>query len=81
MLPFTRSGSASIVTASLFIAIGAGLSLFSLLADRFDVGGGEGFGYQQMIVLIIGVVVMLAGLRMLAGPWLNRLSSSSDTDR
>lgn len=78
MSPFTKSASVSTVTASIFIAVGAGVSLFSLLADRLDVGGGEGFGYQQMIVLIFGLVILLAGLRMLLGPWLNRVGTNGD---
>jgi hypothetical protein len=42
------------------------LMLFALLADVIGVGGGEGFGYQQLIVLIIGVVLALGGGAMMA---------------
>jgi hypothetical protein len=37
------------------------LMMLALLADVIGVGGGEGFGYQQLIVLIIGVVLTLGG--------------------
>lgn len=68
-----NSRSATTITAVLLLIGGGGLALFSLLADRLGIGGGEGFGYQQMIVLIVGIVLMLSGLRLMLGPWLNRL--------
>jgi uncharacterized protein YqgC (DUF456 family) len=54
------------------------LIVFSLLADQMGIGGGKGFGYQQMIVLIVGIVLALGGLRLIFGPWLNRLTSSHE---
>lgn len=68
--------SAMNLTAAVLLVVGTALALFALLADRLHVGGGEGFGYQQMIVLIIGIVLMLGGLRMVFAPWINRLGSS-----
>ena len=65
--PKTRS--ATNATAALLLLGGGGLALFALLADWLGVGGGEGFGYQQMIVL------MLSGLRLILGPWLNRIGT------
>jgi hypothetical protein len=60
------------------LLIGAGLVALSLLADKLDVGGGEGFGYQQLIVLIVGVVLILGGLRVVVQPFLNRMTQSND---
>lgn len=66
------------LTGIVLLLIGAGLVAFSLLADKLDVGGGEGFGYQQLIVLIVGVVLMLGGLRVVVQPFLNRMNHSND---
>lgn len=41
------------------------LMMLALRADVIGVGGGEGFGYQQLIVLIIGVVLTLGGGAMI----------------
>jgi hypothetical protein len=54
------------------------LALFALLADYIEFGGGEGFGYQQLIVLIVGIVLMLGGVRVLAHPYLNRMNGPRD---
>jgi hypothetical protein len=35
--------------------------LFALFADTLGIGGGRGFGYQQLIVLIVGLVLALSG--------------------
>jgi hypothetical protein len=67
--------SALTATAAALLLAGTGLVLFALLADWLDIGGGEGFGYQQMIVLIVGIVLLLGGLRMVFAPWINRLGS------
>ncbi len=47
------------------IVVGIGLIAFSLAADALGVGGGQGFGYQQMIVLIVGLVLVLGGAAIL----------------
>jgi hypothetical protein len=72
--------SAQNATAAVLLIVGTALALFALLADRLGIGGGEGFGYQQMIVLIIGIVMMLGGLRMVLAPWINRLGSSDPAE-
>lgn len=72
--------SAQNATAAVLLIVGAALALFALLADRLGIGGGEGFGYQQMIVLIIGIVMVLGGLRMALAPWINRLGSSDPAE-
>jgi len=51
--------------------IGAGLMIFALAADALGIGGGKGFGYQQMIVLIVGLVCLLGGASMLIQPLVN----------
>ncbi len=66
------------------LLVGAGLVTLSLLADWLDIGGGEGFGYQQLIVLIVGIVLVLGGLRIVAQSVINRLNGapeSGDYDR
>jgi hypothetical protein len=57
---------------------GAGLVVLSLLADRLEIGGGEGFGYQQLIVLIVGIVLILGGLRIVLHPMVNRVTGAPD---
>lgn len=79
MSALQKRRSALNVTAIVLLGIGLGLSAFALLADWLDVGGGEGFGYQQMIVLIIGIVMVLGGLRIVFAPWINRLGTTRDT--
>lgn len=54
-----------------FIVLGIGLIAFSLAADTLGVGGGQGFGYQQMIVLIVGLVLLLSGGAILMQPVVN----------
>lgn len=76
----TKPRSAQNATAAVLLIAGIALAVFALLADRLDIGGGEGFGYQQMIVLIIGIVMLLGGLRMMFAPWINRLGSSDPAE-
>lgn len=48
------------------LLIGLGLMTLALLADTVGIGGGRGFGYQQMIVFITGMVaVLLAGAMLM----------------
>jgi hypothetical protein len=74
--PTTRPATKAL--GALLLIVGAGLAAFSLLADYLDVGGGKGFGYQQMIVLIVGVVLILGGIRVLAQPYFSRLNGPQD---
>ncbi len=62
----------------MLLGLGAGLAALALLADPLDIGGGEGFGYQQLIALIIGIVLILGGLRIVAQPLVNRMTGSRD---
>ncbi len=61
------------MTSITLISVGAGLVVLSLAADLLDVGGGKGFGYQQLIVLIVGIVLILGGLGLI----LNSLAGAS----
>jgi len=49
------------MTALTLAVLGLGLVILSLIADVIDLGGGKGFGYQQLIVLIVGLALILAG--------------------
>lgn len=73
-----KNRPATRAVGSLLLLVGVGLALFALLADRIGFGGGEGFGYQQLIVLIVGLVLILGGLRVLAQPYFNRLNGPQD---
>ncbi|HYI24736.1 MAG TPA: hypothetical protein VD767_04930 [Thermomicrobiales bacterium] len=75
--PATSRPTTKVIGYVLLLA-GAALAAFSLLADWLDVGGGEGFGYQQMIVLIVGIVLILAGIRIVAQPFFNRSGRPQD---
>ena len=79
----TSNRSAVSVTGVVLLLIGAGLVLLSVLADWLDIGGGEGFGYQQLIALIIGIVLILGGLRLIVQPWFSRMTRHDllETDR
>lgn len=50
------------------LVIGIGLIALSLLADALEIGGGRGFGYQQLIVLIAGLVAVLFAGAILLQP-------------
>ncbi len=73
-----KNRPAAKVTGLALLIVGAGLVALSLLADRLDIGGGEGFGYQQLIVLIVGIVLMLGGLRIIVQPWFNKMNGPQD---
>ena len=45
--------------------LGIALVVLALIADSIGLGGGKGFGYQQLIVLIIGLALILAAGAML----------------
>lgn len=61
------------------VCVGAVFAVLSVLADSLGFsGGGEGFGYQQLIVLIISVVVILLGVGILAQPMIDTTRSRQD---
>ncbi len=64
-------------TGLTILGIGLALMAFALLADVLDVGGGRGFGYQQLIVFIIGMVLALGGGALMLQPG-SSVSSGND---
>lgn len=60
------------------LGIGMMLMMFALLADVIRIGGGDGFGYQQLIVLIIGVVLALGGGAMIGQASSNTTATGND---
>jgi hypothetical protein len=73
-----KNRPAAKLTGVALLLAGVGLAALSLLADRLDFGGGEGFGYQQLIVLIVGIVLVLGGVRIIVQPWFNKMNGSRD---
>ena len=70
----TNNRQAINVTGIVLLLIGAALVLLSAFADRLDIGGGQGFGYQQLIATIIGITLILGGVRLMIHPWFNRMT-------
>ena len=55
--------------ASGLVLVGAAVVLGSVFADQLGlIGGGEGFGWKQLLGLIVGLVVFLVGLAWLLLP-------------
>lgn len=66
---FVRSSlAASRAAGVIILVIGLGLIVLSLIADSIGLGGGRGFGYQQLIVFIVGMVAILFGGAILLQP-------------
>jgi predicted phage tail protein len=62
--------------ALVLIVLGAALVVVSLFADPLGVsGGGEGFGFKQLIAVIVGLVMVFGGVG-----WLLRPMMSADQD-
>lgn len=57
-----HASSATRVIALTIAAGGGVLVLLSALADQIGIGDGEGFGWKQLIGVIVGLVVLLLGL-------------------
>lgn len=53
------------VSAGLLIGGGLLLAILAIFADVINIGGGEGFGYQQLMGVIGGVVLILWGLAII----------------
>lgn len=57
------------VTALVFLGVGVAMMVAAVFADPLGLGGGgEGFGWKQLILAIIGLVVLLIGLAWLLRP-------------
>ena len=62
--PPGRRGRSGKVTALILVAVGLGLIALSMAADTLDIGGGEGFGYQQRIGVIVGLALILGAVAL-----------------
>ena len=59
----------SIVMPIIVMVIGLLLVLGSIFADSIGLsGGGDGYGWKQLIATIVGLVILLSG----AGMWMRR---------
>jgi hypothetical protein len=62
------------IAALVLIGFGAIVMIGSVFADPIGIGGGgEGFGWKQLIAAIVGLVILLIGLA-----WLLRPTTSSE---
>lgn len=68
------------MTGITLTSVGVGLIALSLAADLLSIGGGKGFGYQQLIVLIMGIVLILGGIGVALQPLLGTSGSHSPRD-
>jgi hypothetical protein len=58
--------------ALVLMVLGAALVIVSLFADPLGVsGGGEGFGFKQLIALIVGLMLLFGGVGWLLRPMMN----------
>ena len=64
------SGSPTVrAIASGLVLVGAAVVLASVFADQLGlIGGGEGFGWKQLLGVIVGLVVLLVGVAWLLLP-------------
>ena len=57
------------VTALVFLGVGVAMMIAAVFADPLGLGGGgEGFGWKQLILAIFGLVILLIGLAWLLRP-------------
>ena len=54
--------------AWIVVALGAVLLAVSALADSIGVGGDDGFGWKQTTGVVVGAVVLVAGLAWMYVP-------------
>ena len=65
----SKSQPNSIVFPIVVMLAGVAIVLGALFADSIGVsGGGDGLGWKQLIAMILGLVILVAG----AGLWLRR---------
>jgi hypothetical protein len=66
--PFAPSSSGRIAPL-VIIALGALLMVGAVFADPLGLsGGGDGFGWKQLIAAIVGLVILLSGVAWLLRP-------------
>ena len=65
----TAPSSQTRLGALVLIAIGAVLMVGAVFADPLGLsGGGDGFGWKQLIAAIVGLVILLAGVAWFLRP-------------
>lgn len=64
------------IVAAILLVLGALVIVASILADPLNIGGGVGFGWKQLIGVVIGLVLALLG-----GAWLVQPPTSRGIDR
>lgn len=64
------------IVAGIMLVLGALVIVASILADPLNIGGGIGFGWKQLIGLVVGLVLALLG-----GAWLVQPPTSRGIDR
>ncbi|MFN8592261.1 MAG: hypothetical protein U0031_12450 [Thermomicrobiales bacterium] len=64
------------IVAGILLVLGALVIVASVLADPLNIGGGVGFGWKQLIGVVVGLVLALLG-----GAWLVQPPTSRGIDR
>lgn len=62
------AGGAIRTTAVLLTLVGVIIMLVAVFADSLGIGGGRGFGWKQLIVAILGLVMVLIGIAWFLQP-------------
>jgi hypothetical protein len=66
--PYAASSSTRVLSL-VVIAVGALLMVGAVFADPLGLsGGGDGFGWKQLIAAIVGLVILLSGVAWLLRP-------------
>ena len=69
MTPHSPIAPATRIIALALMGVGAILMIVAVFADPLGIsGGGEGFGWKQLIAAIAGLVILLIGLAWLVRP-------------
>ena len=67
-VPSRASRSFARVASLAALIAGALLMTLSVFADPIGLGGGKGFGWQQLIAAIVGLALVLIGVAWLLQP-------------
>ena len=52
-------------SGTFLLVLGAALLIVSLLADAIGIGANPGFGYRQIIGVVLGVIAVIRGIFVL----------------